>query len=118
MTATMTAAKMDADELLNLLGATQSADFTERRSEVRHPFFAPVSLRSTTQPDRLLSTFSREISHGGIGLLHNMPIERGTTAEACITVGDVKTSKIAEAMWCKPAGEGWYLSGWRFVTTA
>ena len=72
-------APFDADELRSLLGATQSADFNERRSEPRHPFFAPVTLRVVERPSQLLSAFSREISQSGIGLLHNMPIERGTT---------------------------------------
>lgn len=115
MNASPSAAKLDADELFNLLGATQTADFAERRSEARHPFFAPVSIRYVNHPTQLLSAFSREISHGGIGLLHNAALEQGSVAEVTITAGATKTTKSAEVVWCKPAGEGWYLSGWRFL---
>jgi hypothetical protein len=115
MNDSQTAAKLEADDLLNLLGSSQANDFAERRCEVRHPFFAAVSLRTQDRDLPVCSAFSREISHSGIGLLHIMPLKAGVAAQLTITAGATKLQKSAEVIWCRPAGEGWYLSGWRFI---
>jgi hypothetical protein len=101
------------EELANLLGG---ASLDDRRAEPRHTFFSPVSLRTSDCPTRLLTAFSREISLSGIGLLHSMPVEAGSTAVITIVTPEIHVSKAAEAIWCRPTLDGWYLSGWRFVT--
>ena len=87
----------------------------EQRAHTRQPFFGPVTIvveENGKQSD--YSCFSRDISPTGIGLLHNMPLECG---EVTLTIqrqsGDVRFR--GEIMWCRPCGEGWYLSGARFI---
>ncbi len=87
----------------------------ERRAEKRESFFSPVRFSVTGDSRREFSCFSRDISATGIGLLHCMAIE---PREIVLTIpsksfGDVRIR--SEIVWCRPCGEGWYLSGARFV---
>ena len=107
----VTADKLDEAELMQLLNAANG----ERREDTRHPLFAPAMVFAIDESGRMMSAFSREISCGGIGLLHTTPVERGQVRKVAITVEGIRVFKIAEAVWCKPVGEGWFLSGWRFV---
>jgi len=88
----------------------------ERRVDPRFAFFAPVNLRSPQAPRAIMSAFSREISCGGIGLLHSMPLVAGTCYTIDCTRGDVELRHLAEVVWCRPAGDGWFMSGCRFVS--
>ena len=87
----------------------------ERRAENREPFFSLVRLSFAEDPRRQYSCFSRDISATGIGLLHFMRVEPG---EIVLKIpsksfGDVRMR--CEVVWCRPCGEGWYVSGARFV---
>jgi hypothetical protein len=98
----------------NLLKEARSYEKVERRAETRHPFFRPVSIQLAADPRRLVSAFAREISPGGIGLLHSLHIEPG---EATLSISRPDGQPLcvrAEILWCRPCGEGWYLSGGRF----
>jgi hypothetical protein len=100
--------------VLRLLSAARSEEQIERRGEPRHPFFRPVSLLFEGPPRRQFSAFSREISKTGIGLLHNMPLQQGEVTLAIMgPVGEVCRFRT-QIVWCRPCGEGWYLSGARF----
>jgi len=86
-----------------------------RRETDRHPFFRPVSVTPDNEKGNNYSAFSRDISLGGIGLLHNMPLD---TVEATLTItgNSPEPHKIrAKIQWCQPAGEGWYISGVEFL---
>ena len=107
----ITAEKLDEAALKELLTAANG----ERREDPRHPLFAPVSLCIMDQPGLLMSAFSREISCSGIGLLHVMPIEKGQVGKVSIKVEEKQMFMTAECVWCRPVGDGWFLSGWRFV---
>jgi hypothetical protein len=88
----------------------------ERRDSQRHPFFTRVTLRVPGEGTRVrLSCFSRDVSEGGIGLLHHFPVIPGdVTVE--IHVKEAKPVTLAgELVWCEPAGDGCYLSGVRFA---
>jgi hypothetical protein len=111
-----TAEKLSQYRLEALLASTREVEDAERRSDVRHSFFAPVTLAGCEEPSRSWSAFSREISASGIGLLHNMPLPKGRVYELTIGRDGTGCSCTAEVVWCRPAGEGWYLSGWRFVS--
>jgi hypothetical protein len=98
-----------------LLTEAKVTEHVERREETRHPFFRPVTIALDAGRGLKLSAFSREISASGIGLLHNMPLPAGevqVTIERC--AGGTATIR-AEIIWCQPCGEGWYLSGARFL---
>jgi hypothetical protein len=101
--------------VLRLLNAARDEEQLERRGEPRYPFFRPVSLLMDGPQRRQFSAFSREISKSGIGLLHNMPLELVETTLAILgPVGEVCRFRT-QIVWCRPCGEGWYLSGGRFL---
>lgn len=105
-----------SDEQLNaVLTATRGGEFVERRATPRHPCFAPVSLTPSGDSRQRLSAYSRDISAEGLGLLHSMPLTRGTIFSAVLQLPTGELRQQGQVMWCKPAGEGWYLSGLRFV---
>jgi hypothetical protein len=93
--------------------ARESAD--ERRAEKREPFFHPVTLIVGQDQRQRFSCFSRDISATGIGLLHCMAVEPGEVVLKIpsMSCGDIRIR--SEIVWCQPCGEGWYLSGARFV---
>ncbi len=93
--------------------AREGAD--ERRTEKRESFFQPITLVLEKDQRRQFSCFSRDISATGIGLLHYMAVEPGEVVLKIPskTCGDVRIR--GEIVWCRPCGEGWYLSGARFV---
>jgi len=88
----------------------------ERRRHARSTFLAPVTV-VRVQDGRCheMSCLSRDISSGGIGLLHNAPLEIGP---AVVKVprrnGDVMQLPC-EVVWCHACGEGWYVAGAAFV---
>lgn len=100
--------------LESVLTASREAA-ADRRSAECHPFFAQVMLVSVDHRAMRLSAYSREISVGGIGLLHVMPLKAGAIYEVRTEDSEFTFRQQAEAVWCRSAGHGWYLSGWRFV---
>jgi hypothetical protein len=101
--------------VLRLLSVSRSEEPIERRGEPRSPFFRPISVLLDGPQRRQYSAFSREISKSGIGLLHNMPLEPQEVTLAVLgPVGEVCRFRT-QIVWCRPCGEGWYLSGGRFV---
>jgi hypothetical protein len=100
-----------------LLEEARSAEMSDRRATPRHPYFQPVAILS---PDRKqkLSAFSREISASGIGMMHYMPVNPG---EVMLTISSPTGAALrvrTEILWCRPCGEGWHLSGGRFLELA
>ncbi len=88
----------------------------DRRGEVRYPFFRPISVQVPS--GRPCVAFSREISSVGIGLLHS---EQLATGEVELSIPSKKGYSIrvrTKILWCKPCGEGWFISGGQFVGTA
>ncbi len=105
------------DAITRLL-VEQKAKTGERRASQRVPFFRPVNLAIEDGGQmREFSCFSRDVSLDGIGLLHNMPLESGSVLISI--AGESRLTRIhGEIVWCKPCGEGWYLSGAEFVALA
>ena len=100
-------------ELEGLLEAVRAG--SERRVDPRHAFFTTVALRPASAPGSVISAFSREISRSGIGLLHAAPIYRDETYEIDIRIEQARVRRNAQVVWCRPVGDGWFLSGCRFV---
>jgi hypothetical protein len=87
----------------------------ERRADSREPFFSPVTLTFPAEGQRQFSCFSRDISPSGIGLLHYMPVK---PAAVVVTMPSKSRGNVrirSQIMWCRPCGEGWYVSGARFL---
>jgi hypothetical protein len=96
-----------------LLDEARAQELADRRAEMRHPFFAPVDVRIDDTSH--LSAFSREISPLGIGLLHNEPLAPETVTLRLRGPGGTTLAVQTQILWCRPCGEGWYLSGGRFL---
>lgn len=98
-----------------LVNEAKSAEQTDRRKQERHPFFQPVTLVAENNPRCCLTAFSREISSNGIGLLHYESIEPGQYVITIQSPSGEPAQIPAEILWCQPCGEGWYLSGAKFL---
>jgi hypothetical protein len=107
--------KLSDQELRAILASAREGEAAERRVDQRFPFFAPVTLRPAAAIDRPQTAYARELSQGGIGLLHVVPYEVGQVFQITIQNEAFNWRKRCEVSWCKPAGDGWFLSGCRFV---
>src|SRR5262249_21490254 len=86
----------------------------DRRAEQRYPLFRPVVMRGHVD----CVAFSREISAGGIGLLHNVELSPGEVELAIPTKNGSSIRVRTRILWCQPCGEGWYISGGQFMGIA
>jgi hypothetical protein len=84
----------------------------DRRGEVRYPFFRPVTL---SVDGRRHAAFSREISAIGVGLLHNLELPPGEVEVSLPSKRGHTVRMRTRILWCRSCGEGWYISGGRFV---
>lgn len=89
----------------------------ERRMSFRESFSRPVTITMRGGKDGVYNGFSKNVSFEGIGVISQHSFEPGSEAKIEIhssnNLSPVIVSKMA---WCKPFGEGWYISGWLFVT--
>lgn len=104
------------EELVNRLTDEESRGEYERRSVHRTPFVRPVTVRIIGGDDKKLLAFSKNISPRGIGLILEDAIGEGTIAT--LTIHSLKKQQIhirSELRWCTPFGNGWFISGWKFI---
>jgi hypothetical protein len=97
-----------------LADAREAAE--ERRKEKREPFFGPaivVVVESGVR--RSYSCFCRDISLGGVGLLHNMELKTGEIVVKVFRKSGTEVCFRSLLLWCRPCGEGWFVSGARFL---
>jgi hypothetical protein len=94
--------------------AIAAAD-SDRRMLLRRPFFRPVTIMTGVGPGTQLSAFSRDISPGGIGLLHDTPIDAGCVELSIPSKAGRLLLAGVEIRWCAPIGDEWHLSGGRFL---
>ncbi|MGC3970168.1 MAG: PilZ domain-containing protein [Pirellulales bacterium] len=104
--------------LATLQGLLEFGNFEhgkERRVEPRFAFAAPVRLRPRDASRRIVRGYARELSRSGIGLLCESPLTIGELY--CLTIDHIGGPLLLEAeiMWCREAGDGWYLAGCRFI---
>jgi hypothetical protein len=87
----------------------------EGRNRLREPFLAPVFIQPEGESGPRLTGFSRDVSAEGIGLLHSFPLN--SSDDVVVIPGpNRKPVKLqVKIAWCKPFGEGWYISGGKFV---
>jgi hypothetical protein len=96
----------DAKRLL-----ADAEDYLEDQLERRRmPFIRGAVIEEG--PTNRHSGFIRDISGGGVGLIHavELPVGRRITIRTNLR-NDVEVKVNAEVAWCKSYGAGWYLSG-------
>jgi len=100
-----------------LILEAQRAKYTERRTEPRHPFARPVHISVRDQPSLL--AFSKDMSKQGIGIIANCEMEVGMIA--VLSIHSTTSAPVhikSEVRWSDKFGKGWYLTGWKFLSTA
>lgn len=112
------AAKRVREAVNRLLNSPPNGTGLNQRASVRSPFFGPVTITLGSDHFPRFSAFARDLSPVGIGLLHIMPLDRG---EVVVHLSAGHESPIAmrtQIIWCEDCGEGWYISGGRFLDLA
>jgi len=113
----------DVDDALELLDAidlllNEAKISEERRAELRVPFFRPVAMSVGAPEGQRISAFTRDLSLFGIGLVHNVLIEpQDVLVRVPLGNGGAIHLRV-RIKWCDACGEGWYLSGGRFLGVA
>jgi hypothetical protein len=102
-------------QIEEILDEAMAREQTDRRAEVRYPFFCHTNIALRDGRQQQLTAFSREISLAGVGLLHNMPLQRQEVIVTFLREHGGPISLRTEIVWCRPCGEGWYLSGGKFL---
>ncbi len=101
----------------NLINEESRLRFKDRRSVGREPLTKAVTIELRDQQSRSLPAITRDISGIGIGLVSNEPVEPYITARILIDrIKGRPSSIIAECRWCEECSNGWYMSGWHFVS--
>ncbi|MGI9516658.1 MAG: PilZ domain-containing protein [Pirellulaceae bacterium] len=104
------------DVIQALLNEDQLFSLRERRDKNRRSFVRPVRLVLEDQPTELKEGFTRDLSDGGIGLLHKFPIAAGTIAQVKVNrLWDQAVVLKCEARWSCKSENGWFQSGWSIL---
>lgn len=111
-------AKRVRDAVNCMLDKPWPKDHAEPRAATRSPFFGPVTIGLNGAEFPQFSAFARDISHLGVGLLHIMPLECGEVLVTIRREGEAPLALRTQIIWCEDCGEGWYISGGRFIDVA
>ena len=104
------------DVIQTLLNEDELFSLRERRNNSRKTFVRPVQVMFGDQPENALPGFTRDLSDGGIGLIHKFEIKVGDIAMVTINrLWDGPVTFRCKACWCASGQTGWYQSGWQIV---
>lgn len=95
-----------------LLIQAQAEAAKDPRSGARFPFFRLVSIGVD---GRCYSGFTRDLCVSSIGLLHHMELPLREVEVTIPIATDKKCKMCVRIERCEPCGEGWYISGGKFV---
>lgn len=104
------------EEVDRMLMEIQRSKFTERRTETRQAFVRPVKVHLPNGPT--IQSFSKDLSSQGIGLICDVSFQPGSIA--ILEIHSTMSYPVcvrSEVRWCDSYGKGWYLIGWKFITT-
>lgn len=105
------------EDIDRLLMEAQRAKFTERRTEPRHAFVRPVKISIGREPS--VAAFSKDLSKQGIGVITSAELEIGTIAVLTIhSTTHYPVHVKCDLRWSDPFGKGWFLTGWKFISSA
>ncbi len=96
------------------LAIATAADKLNQRLAQRYPFFRPISLKLCSNQKMISSVFCRDISSTGIGLFHDVPLDK---QQVLLRIADddvFAQAVLARICWCTPCANGWYVSGAKF----
>ncbi len=109
-------AKPDIQRAIDgILKEDSNFDRNENRSAHRENLVRPVEIE-IRETETTVSGFSRNVSGSGIGIITKEPIDEkaiGVIKIAGLSNNDLTI--LSECRWCKPYGEGWFISGWQFI---
>jgi hypothetical protein len=113
------AQKPNLQEIVYELLADAREAAEEQRKEKRQPFFGPaIVVVEESGERRSYSSFCRDISPTGIGLLHNMELKTGEVVVKVVRKSGTEVCFRSVLLWCRPCGKGWFVSGARFLDLA
>jgi hypothetical protein len=93
----------------------QTSVTDERRSVPRTPFVRPVIVVDGRRESH--DGCSVDISKNGISLITKSEWKPNSVATLNIHSLRKRDETVkAEVRWCRPFGEGWHISGWRFLS--
>ena len=105
------------DIVQSLLNEDQLFSLRERRANARQNFVRPVKLLFPSRPKEILSGFTRDLSDGGVGLIHKFEVTRDDLALLTINrLWDDPVLLRCKACWCTKSENGWFQSGWQIVS--
>ena len=96
--------------MLDLAWTTLKSEL-ERRSTERQPLLRPVSIRTLGSLGMTVLALCRDISPGGIGLFHSVPLQTKHVWLQLDPPLDIST----RIRWCRKCADGWYMSGGAFT---
>lgn len=89
----------------------------DRRAATREAFCRPVEIR-VQELSRTISGITSNLSALGIGIITSEEIPECTAKIEVFTERAVASPILSELRWCRPFGNGWFVSGWKFVQVA
>ena len=100
-----------------LLNEDELFSLRERRNNSRKNFVRQVTVVLCEQPKNRLNGFTRDLSDGGIGLIHKFQVEPGSKALVTIhRLWDQPVVLKCETQWSTSNHQGWFQSGWRILS--
>jgi hypothetical protein len=107
---------LSSDQLIEgLVQEANAATIAEQRLRQRLPFFRPASITLDDAESTEFSGFTRDISSGGVGLLHQTPLDMESVNVGIWTVTGRRDDICLKIRWCNSVGQGWYVSGGQFT---
>lgn len=105
-----------ADTTLHqLLAQAEAESKKDPRAAARFPFFRQVSIETG---GRRVSGFTRDMCATSIGLLHNQELPLGEADVLIPIATDSKCKLRVDIKRCERCGDGWFISGGKFVGIA
>ncbi len=110
-------ATADFQEIIQaLLNEDQLFSLRERRNKSRKNFVRPVRMVLQGKPAELQEGFTRDLSDGGIGLLHKFDVQKGEIARVKVNrLWDEAIVLKCAARWSVKSDNGWYQTGWSIL---
>lgn len=106
-----------SEQVQVLMAEARSDDQMDRRGAARYPFFRPARISLGTGDLGEYTAFTRELATTGLGLLHSIKLVPGPVVVVLHTQDGARVRLPTEIQWCRPCGDGWYVSGGTFLSS-